>query len=928
MKTLSKIIIFLLLMPIILLANDEIIEINYTGEELIETEPAKSLSIAFIVTNKTSTQKEFIPDIKLPNGWNLIIGETPFSLKANETDVELLTFHIPISVVEGKYEVVYSVKTTGKDSVPVADYTLHVSVASVSKISVKLLSAPGVVIAGDEYQASFTVVNASNGRRTIDIDVESSENWKCKIDSSEIEFAPAESKNITVTVGTDKRIQDKLDHRIRLTARNNGTNANATCAVKIIPRISSRAARFRNLPTQISLVQEVNKDDRYEYRFRPEIYTSGALDKNEKTNLTLLYRGHDIQDKTTPIEFYRKIPDEVFNKDDVYRANLWTKNFELQIGDWNHSFSCLSGVFMGRGIKSALNIKRFVAQAYYENPSWSESNGKVIAGHIGYSDEKRFQLGINADRTMTGAVNKDIVSLNGSIKPINNTDIGFEYALGGENGKLRWKDGDAYLIKGSGFHRRISYSINYLHRSPDFSSSYTDGDIFSARIGLPILRWLKLNGDFHESNSNLNIDTTLGSAVFERNYHTGFDIRLPIKTTLSCGYEYRLREDKLPEPEFDYQQKIGGIGIRQSFGWLSFSGSVEYGNMWDKTTNQNSAIEKFYFFTQVKPTRWWSSRINVRYRNNDFYTGEEGNYISADIQSKIDIGRSVSLDVKFQSDGCREYFEEYNIGNENLYQAKLNILLPFRHEISLSGWHVEYRDSSYAGESALKLEYTIPFGIPVGIKKDTGKLSGNVFDDETGEPISNAVIRLNGYTAVTDKNGNFIFPAVETGEHYLYINTSSIGLDRIPIEKTLMKIDVKSGKNKEIKIGMTQGASVSGRITLFKFAETQYDTSTNIDDKEIIEVSGMFNIMVELSNSSESIRRVTDTKGEFVFEELRPGNWTLRIYKDDIPEYHYIEKDRFEVELQPGTEEKFDIRIIPRKRHIKIIEQGGNLNEE
>jgi len=54
----------------------------------------------------------------------------------------------------------------------------------------------------------------------------------------------------------------------------------------------------------------------------------------------------------------------------------------------------------------------------------------------------------------------------------------------------------------------------------------------------------------------------------------------------------------------------------------------------------------------------------------------------------------------------------------------------------------------------------------------------------------------------------------------------------------------------------------------------------------------------------------------------------LKIYSDNLPEYHCLDKDTFRLELKPGQETKVSARVLPKKRQIKIIDQPQTLLEE
>ena len=79
--------------------------------------------------------------------------------------------------------------------------------------------------------------------------------------------------------------------------------------------------------------------------------------------------------------------------------------------------------------------------------------------------------------------------------------------------------------------------------------------------------------------------------------------------------------------------------------------------------------------------------------------------------------------------------------------------LPFKHRISLRGRHTLCKSTIDKKETAVMVEYRIPFGLPVCQKKNIGILRGQIYDAETQEAIRDLVIRVNGYTAVTDSKG-------------------------------------------------------------------------------------------------------------------------------------------------------------------------------
>jgi hypothetical protein len=66
------------------------IEITSTISTLLKAEPGETITIPLKVDNISTNAKELIEKIKLPEGWNLILKPAPFTLKAEETEWQVI----------------------------------------------------------------------------------------------------------------------------------------------------------------------------------------------------------------------------------------------------------------------------------------------------------------------------------------------------------------------------------------------------------------------------------------------------------------------------------------------------------------------------------------------------------------------------------------------------------------------------------------------------------------------------------------------------------------------------------------------------------------------------------------------------------------------------------------------------------------------
>ncbi|HMK39093.1 MAG TPA: hypothetical protein VK569_07110, partial [Bacteroidota bacterium] len=65
----------------------------------------------------------------------------------------------------------------------------------------------------------------------------------------------------------------------------------------------------------------------------------------------------------------------------------------------------------------------------------------------------------------------------------------------------------------------------------------------------------------------------------------------------------------------------------------------------------------------------------------------------------------------------------------------------------------------------------------------------------------------------------------------------------------------------------------------------------------------------------------------FQFADLRPGDWILRVSGENLPEYHYLERDSVQLSVIPGERSQIALRVLPRRRKVQIL-QEGNIRRE
>lgn len=916
------------------------VEVRAVSPKLQDAAPGYILSLSFLVTNRSDGEEEFVEALQLPPGWQAITPAGSFRLRPGEATTRLVAFQVPRGAPAGRYEVTYGVRSQRDYAIQDAD-TVTVAVLPVTKLALLLEEKPESVIAGETYQVKLRLVNQSNVELKVKLEVGSEEKYPAKIEPTEVTLTAGQSVPLLVTVQTDPQERRPRTHYVRVKAQgvetdNGEVTAGITVGVEIIPRVSGELDAYHRLPLELTL--RVNGEDG-DSALQVEARGEGTLDEAGTQRVEFLFRAPDTQDKGT------------FGLRDEYWFNYFTDELGVRLGDQGYGLSRLTSYYRyGRGLGVDFHPpdSPTLFGAYYLDERWAipdrQEGGLYVARRVNDRVLTRLNFLRRERDGWNGyaALDDTLWSVEAETKPREDMNLQVEYARC-DSDRDQGGGEEAYRVEWDGrIGQRGYYRAAKFHADPDYYGYYHDSDHSYASLSYPLVPRLQGHVSYNRYESNLDLRPENGTGQRETLWQAGANYSLDRGWYLSLDYDDFERYDRLTPAQFDYREEAFRLGVGRSAEKYSFRVEVRGGDQEDRLTGDSETVWNYNFFTTYRPRRDAFFTLYAGFGDDEALSG------SRLLGASNNLGASVAwqplpdlaLDFWYTKYG----FDSGDRPESDQYSFRLRQRLPNSHEIALQARH--NTRELWASETSYELAYTIPLSLPVSRKKTVGSIRGRVYDAEavTRAGVAGAILRINQATAVTNHAGEFVFPSVAPGTYQIYVDRASIGLDRVTEQKLPLTVQVVAGEVAQVEIGVVPAATVSGRVLVMPANSNNNgnpDTPNNPNGAFVIgepgnnnarrEPTGLANVLVELANGQEVLRRVTDHKGEFLFEGLRPGSWRLKVYDHNLPAYHHLETPEQDLTLEPGQSAEITVRVLPKARQIRFIDEGiirPNINNQ
>jgi len=213
------------------------------------------------------------------------------------------------------------------------------------------------------------------------------------------------------------------------------------------------------------------------------------------------------------------------------------------------------------------------------------------------------------------------------------------------------------------------------------------------------------------------------------------------------------------------------------------------------------------------------------------------------------------------------------------------------------------RDIELCGGSRVEIDWGIRFYQVV---------AGIIFEDIDGDrkftpqkdiPLSNIIVKLGNIKATTDSNGRFKYTQIPVGKYLFEIQPETVSALLTSILPLQQEITLTALAPLEMSLPMISTSFIKGKVYLDK----NEDLKLNPKDEPLADIAVFINTEQEYT--------YTDENGEFVFDNLLPGDYIISFNPEFLPSNFEVEGDtKYKVTLK---DEPKEILLFLKEKPIK-----------
>ncbi len=894
MRSLPLVVLLIILLPVRLFAATIPVTLAENNAEIPAYKPGSVVVRRIVVTYNGSGPAEFTATIQLPSGFRLLSGSQVLNFQRPGTDLLLVSFKIPTNAVAGDYSGILRLEAARGGF---AELAMPFKILPVMKLRTTLLEQPDYLLAGAAYRVVFACANDGNVSLTADAKASSSAGFDIRLEATRFALLPGETKRLAVIIATPLDLYTQVKNIVVLDLRaveDELIKASSTSVVDIIPRTTGKESRYNYIPGKVSAQGVFQHGASDVYGLQAQITGQGYLDESESTQLyfqvrqpltgvgTLIADQHEYFIKVTGTDYSTALGTQFFSLSPLIESSQYGTGVSVSktFGPLTFSAFTMDNLLDGR------NETRSGGKINYRFKDWGVAAFNVMDA----DDDGRWSAG----------------SLEGHFLTPSGNRLEWEYASSTER-----RSDDALFASLGGSTDNFSYFLKYLRADPLYRGSIEDIGQAIASFTFSPMRTVQLNAMISSRENRLYqvFPDRLDSS------QVGLSRSATKGTRISADFLSNAERKREEMPAYFAERESFRIGMQQKTGAVDFGVSYEIGTRYDYAELYRTFTERLNTSFNLEAGALGDVKASLGFVFRDAESTKVPNSdVALTWEKKLNSRTGVS--AMYRTVNSQQSFYQ---GADTL-SLKMNMLFPDQSDLAITATYGPSRISGLKEDFSVTIGYSSPLQMPVSVKKNTGRVEGKVTDAETGKALPDVLLRIGSSVAATDAFGHYQFHSLFPGVQRLYIDPASLPAGFIPAENMPMEIMIDSSAV-EKNILVTKASTIKGRIIVYRFDQNY--SQTRIDAAPAyVDPQGMAGILLTVEGPGGSRKALSSDDGSFMFPPLKQGHWTLKVPASAIQEGAFAEKTSFEFNLGPGQMDELTIKIYPKARQIRFIDQG------
>lgn len=880
-------IVFLFIYPG-LIKGQTVIELLKQTDSLVR--PGSNQTIIFKISNQidSAIQLTLLADFETP--LRAVLCPKIIKLDSGAVRNVLITFSIPKNAAPKVYTISFQLFL---DSSLQQQFDLTTKVLKVSNIIVSPVVMPAYARAGENIKVNYLVTNLGNGEESLNLrsfyaNINSGLNIILKPDSNvlvEMDKKTSEDLRLPIDQSFDLRLYNELDIQVKAIQK----------SVKVYPIKAVKNDPYHRIPINISSSYLTRYTDGVQQAstYQVEISGQGSIDSAGKHKIDYLYRGPDQQNVARVGRFSQKY------------AGYIGPRLSIYVGERSFSTTMLTDMFrFGNGVEVGYKpTNKISLSTYYTQPKFLPNLRSVSSIKAKYDKNEKWQFA-------TAIIRKEIT--NGANVILHSVSAQYNNQESIKSA-TEWSTSYGQNKKSIAGHFNIEFNIknfrvasDAMYASPFFPGYFSNSATFNNNVGYGwknmrfVLAW-------NYNDANPKLDTLFGIAPKSDVKSAGVGYNFPKKHFVMVQIVQRQKIDRFEPKQFNYEEKMARMsynfsGLKWGYSLIGEMGYTQNFLLPEKVNKAESFTSQFNI--SYNASKKLSFASYVHFLRNTRYSSTQTNYLLYGSNINFRIKNNLTFALQYQNTFLID--ELYN--DRNLFDAKLNFKISERQTLSIyANYGLLFRNSENRDFYGLA-SYTLRLDVPVKKIATYGSVEG-IIAKNNADKVDGVLLFMGGQTAISNKEGKFLFNNVKPGVQILLLEKGSIGVHDVADTTFPMYITVLPAQKVRVNFGLVKAIKIEGTVELIEKVKVVRAKGSQLSLPQLI---------VELSNGEQTILTTTNREGYFSYLGLKPGVWHVRIVPTSWTNDFVMKVSQIDIDAKSNETVQANFIIEPKLRQIKF----------